>query len=386
MIKNHQTYFPGLNALRFGAAFLVILSHIEQNKTLFDIKNYYSLNFFIEGGSTGVTLFFVLSGFLITYLLIEEKKKSSKIDLKKFYIRRILRIWPLYYLILILGFLILPKITYFIIPEWSQNVFDEQWSYKIILYLLILPNISELFFNPIPYISQTWSIGVEEQFYLFWPLIIKYFKNLFFVLLFLTLFLLLLRNLSAYYGNPTRETFLSNSWLIIWQKLNYFLNHFRIGSMAIGGMGALLLFKKRINFSSILFHQVSQILVYIFLFYLIISGIFIPYFHYETYSILFLYLILNISSNKKSVIKLENPVLNFLGKISYGLYMTHIIAIVIVLKTLKIFHFDESSFIYLIGCVIASVSLSIILSTISYYLLEKYFLKQKKQFHYLSTN
>lgn len=386
MIKNHQTYFTGLNALRFGAAFLVILSHIEQNKSLFGIKNYYSLNFFREGGSSGVTLFFVLSGFLITYLLIEEKKKSNKIDLKKFYIRRILRIWPLYYLILILGFLILPKIPYFIIPEWSQNVFDEQWSYKIILYLLILPNISEIFFNPIPYISQTWSIGVEEQFYLFWPLIIKYFKNLFIVLLFLILFLLLLRNLSAYYGNPIRETFLNNSWTIICQKLNYFLNHFRIGSMAIGGMGALLLFKKRINFSIILFHQVSQILVYIFLFYLVITGIFIPYFHYEIYSLLFLYLILNISYNKKSVIKLENPVLNFLGKISYGLYMTHIIAIVVVLKTFKFFHFDESSIIYFFGCIIASVSLSIILATISYHLLEKYFLKQKKHFHYLSTN
>jgi peptidoglycan/LPS O-acetylase OafA/YrhL len=81
----NKVYFPNLNGLRFFAAFSVMLYH-----------------FFGEGlinGHYGVVLFFVLSGFLITYLLFEEKEKFGKIEIKKFYFRRILRIWPLYYLV-----------------------------------------------------------------------------------------------------------------------------------------------------------------------------------------------------------------------------------------------------------------------------------------------
>lgn len=86
-----RRHFHTIDALRFFALPKVFLLHLPV--TAFPI-----FNFFREGGGTGVIFFFVLSGFLITYILLSEKKQLGSINLKRFYIRRILRIWPLYYL------------------------------------------------------------------------------------------------------------------------------------------------------------------------------------------------------------------------------------------------------------------------------------------------
>ena len=102
-MKTH-VYFPNLNGLRFIAAFLVILSHLEWIKMTEGMENYASAPFIKNLGSLGVSLFFVLSGFLISYLLLQEKKDTGDISIKNFYVRRILRIWPLYYITVILAF------------------------------------------------------------------------------------------------------------------------------------------------------------------------------------------------------------------------------------------------------------------------------------------
>ena len=102
-------YFPNLNSIRFIAALLVIIHHIEQFKSVFNIYPNQMNNPVIGSfGPLGVRLFFVLSGFLITYLLFAEKEVSGTISITKFYIRRALRIWPLYYLIVLLAFFIVP--------------------------------------------------------------------------------------------------------------------------------------------------------------------------------------------------------------------------------------------------------------------------------------
>jgi peptidoglycan/LPS O-acetylase OafA/YrhL len=92
-MKN-KIYLPGLNGIRAIAALSVILAHSEKFLASVSSKNYFG-NF----GGYGVTIFFTLSGFLITYLMLKEIEKEIFIDIKKFYIRRILRIWPLYFLI-----------------------------------------------------------------------------------------------------------------------------------------------------------------------------------------------------------------------------------------------------------------------------------------------
>jgi peptidoglycan/LPS O-acetylase OafA/YrhL len=99
-------YFPGLNSLRFLAASAVVFHHVEQYKSWKGLPNIWGtdgvLGAFIDAlGHKAVSLFFVLSGFLITYLLLAEVAKTGTVSLRKFYIRRILRIWPLYYIIVL---------------------------------------------------------------------------------------------------------------------------------------------------------------------------------------------------------------------------------------------------------------------------------------------
>lgn len=98
-------YFPGINGIRAIAAFSVIIAHIEVYKRLIGSPTLLSNVLIHQLAHKGLSLFFVLSGFLISYLLLEELNHSSDINLKKFYVRRILRILPLYYLIVSIGFL-----------------------------------------------------------------------------------------------------------------------------------------------------------------------------------------------------------------------------------------------------------------------------------------
>src|SRR5918998_5183317 len=114
-----KVYFPGLNGLRFFAAMLVVFGHVELLKEYHGYSNIHSNLAVYELGRMGVTFFFVLSGFLISYLLFAEQKSAGTISIRKFYIRRVLRIWPLYFLIVILAFFVLPRLPFFNIPGLS---------------------------------------------------------------------------------------------------------------------------------------------------------------------------------------------------------------------------------------------------------------------------
>lgn len=124
----------------------------------------------IGNGGQWVSIFFVLSGFLITYLLIDEYELNQKISIKNFYIRRALRIWPLYYLVVVFTFLIYPFLK-------SLVGMNHTLESSVFYHLTFLSNFDVI--NVTKYhlgsdaISQnvTWSVSVEEQFYLFWPMI-----------------------------------------------------------------------------------------------------------------------------------------------------------------------------------------------------------------------
>jgi len=100
-----KVFFPYLDSLRFVAFFLVFWHHSFAYvvRLLPSPSQFFSnmLKAWTDTGGEGVHIFFVLSGFLITYLLVEEAKEFGSINIPHFYIRRILRIWPLYYFILI---------------------------------------------------------------------------------------------------------------------------------------------------------------------------------------------------------------------------------------------------------------------------------------------
>ena len=368
MTKNsNKIYFPNLNGIRFIAAFLVIIHHIEQFKKILGYESNWANPVIEQIGPLGVILFFVLSGFLITYLLLVEEKQTKTISIKSFYMRRILRIWPLYYLIIILSFFVLSKFSFFNLGEWSSLVFTKFYL-KLGFFLLFLPNVALMAFKPIPFASQTWSVGVEEQFYLIWPILMRSVKNKKRLLVSIIIFYLTIK-LSFFY-------FFENYvfWNAKLEILKAVFNSFSIDCMAIGGLFALFLFEKS-NLLKLLYSKYFQTIIFLVLIVFIFKGIQIPYVNFEFYAVLFGILIINLAANKQTIINLENKPFHYLGKISYGLYMYHPLAIIITLKIL--YHYNLSNVYIQISL---SVVITILLASVSYKYVESYFIKKKNVF------
>lgn len=371
-----RIYFPNLNGLRFIAALLVIIHHIEQIKYIYGMPNDFSSSFVQIIGELGVILFFVLSGFLITYLLLEEEKRTNTIAVKNFYLRRILRIWPLYFLIVFVALFILPNIPLFVLPEYGREVIYEDLPAKILLYVFFLPNLVSPLYGVVPYASLTWSIGTEEQFYLIWPPILKFFKKYRALLMLVILFgyLLVARALFS-----SRTDFIPLKY-----ELNAFWQTFNIASMAIGGFFALLLHSNsrflKLFLNSPVFYTVlgfTSWLLYqgVYFPHVTVNDMPFPYLYKEFYSIWFGIIILNFAANRENLISLEAKPLRYLGKISYGLYMYHSIGIVLALQTLRWLGVSSNAAIYAL-----SLILTILLAGTSYKYFESYFLNLKTNF------
>lgn len=166
-----QIYFSGLNSLRFLAAMLVVITHARDNAVTAGLPQPPPWPIFFMGGRA-VQFFFVLSGFLITFLLIHEQERNGSINVKHFYIRRILRIWPLYFAVVAFGCVF----YWYIIPAMGMSFGVEypRWL-AILLYTFFLPNIMSMVYHVGGILNVAWSIGVEEQYYLMWPPLFKRF-------------------------------------------------------------------------------------------------------------------------------------------------------------------------------------------------------------------
>lgn len=374
MKNNEHIYFSGLNGLRFFAALAVVITHIELLKNQFLCDNLWRSNKLIfEAGPLGVVFFFVLSGFLITYLLLMEKSVTGTIGVKKFYLRRILRIWPLYYLIVLLGFLVLPHVS-FIHIEYLGSFFDTNFTPNFLLYLLFLPNLAFSVFAAVPHIGQTWSIGVEEQFYVLWPLIVKYSKNVLRALCIVIFALIVIKVvvLLVVSQHPGNSAF---------KALKTFLAMTKMESMAIGGIGAWILInypeRLKIIYNNY-FLALTIVLIPVFVF---LTPAAIQDAMYLLFSVLFLIIILNISGNSYSFIKLESKLFVTLGNISYGIYMYHLAVAAFVIKGLLYFNLPVNNELFPQLTVYSlTVFVTTVVSWISYNYFEKWFLKLKHKF------
>ena len=169
-------YFEHLDTLRFFAFFSVFVLHVTFFGTYYNGEPWFVFikDSLVQNGDLGVNFFFTLSGFLITNLLLQEREDTGKINILKFYARRFLRIWPLYFMLVIVGFIVLPAILH-LKPE--ANPFKPEFSYipfaELGYFFSFLVNF-DLIYNtyPSPVLGVLWSISVEEQFYIFWPLLI----------------------------------------------------------------------------------------------------------------------------------------------------------------------------------------------------------------------
>ena len=142
---------PKLDFLRAVSAAVVILYHAGNT---------------VVPAGYGVLTFFVISGFLITWLLLQENEKSGTISLEGFYMRRSLRIFPAFY-------------VYWIIAIAVRLAFHARilWAQAICSFFYVCNYYQGLHNYPSTPFSHTWSLGVEEQFYLLWPWVFFYFRN-----------------------------------------------------------------------------------------------------------------------------------------------------------------------------------------------------------------
>ena len=150
---------PQLDGIR-GIAILLVLVHNTNPSASLHIAAISTY------GWMGVDLFFALSGFLITGILLDTKQSDGYF--RNFYARRCLRIWPLYYSLLIFMFVIVPHAR----PAEAHAIFERSapwWAYPFFLqnFLVAIPQ------QAAGALGVTWSLAIEEQFYLVWPLFVR---------------------------------------------------------------------------------------------------------------------------------------------------------------------------------------------------------------------
>jgi peptidoglycan/LPS O-acetylase OafA/YrhL len=369
-----KVHYPNLNFLRGFAALVVIIHHTEQLKFIHGYSNFWSYQPIQLIGKLGVDLFFVLSGFLITSLLFVEKKSYGKISIKKFLMRRVLRIWPVYFLVVIIAFFIAPHIPIlkvgspFISP--GNNFFSS-----LLLYIFFLPHIQAFIIGPIAYCAQAWSIGIEEYFYVFWPFVVDKLtpnKILKFIIGFVGIYLLICcvaigLSLIPYFHNN-----------LLYQNIRgCIVQGLKFDCLLIGGFFAVINYNLK-DHKTFITSRLFQIVLYITETLLIISGQWFFGFYWELHAVIYGFIILNLVRSDTSILNLEYPVFNFLGKISYGLYMYHFLVInVSILIISKI-----GMPILLYPLIFVNV---IAIATLSYKYLESYFLKKKIKYSKIIT-
>jgi len=375
MVRNSPSsnisYFKNLDGLRFFCFLSVFFFHSFQTEFL-TIKSSPVYQFFkstlFANGYLGVNFFFVLSGFLITYLLISEKKTTETIHVVKFWIRRILRIWPLYFACVFYGFVIFPytKMLAGGVPAESANV----WYY-----LAFISNFDYIQkgLPDSPGLGVLWSVAIEEQFYLAWPVILSFFSVKKFWIP-LTLILICSIVFRAFNDVPILHEMHTLSC---------------IGDMAVGGLGAWLIvhssfFKKTVETMPrfvIYIIYLSFFAVYLFRDELLLGAYEVRIFERIFISGIMLFIILEQCFATNSFYKMGNfKIPSRLGLVTYGLYCLHFIVISSVAGLTKMLTLNTTVWEVILLEPAISLLITIIISLISFRYFEKPFLRLKEKF------
>lgn len=361
-----SNHLKGLDGLRFLGMLIVLLCHIEWYKSLFGAPSLLHFYLLTEIGQGAMTLFFVISGFVITYILLNEKNRTGTIDLKKFYKNRILRIWPLYYILIFASYFIFANNKWFAVPNYSTNI-EEHYFLALSLYLFHLPNFQMFFAVKMIGLGQLWSLGVEEQFYVIWSFLIKKTNRYLKAFLVLALIKVALKLLVA---ASYRLLPMSIEQIALLKNIEWFLFLFRLEALAIGGIAAYLFIEKREELLHFIFKpwvQWANLLI-------LIIGMFAGHKSeslHILYAINFAVIILNMVGNTKTIFLLDNKFINYLGQISYGVYMIHIPLIVLILNIIMPYYHPEQALLWNVLLYACCLTLPLILASISYELMER---------------
>ncbi len=361
MSKPAAIYYPQLDGLR-GIAFLCVFFFHAYHPHFIDNLFGGYLQFLYSNLALSIDTFFVYSSFLLTLLGIREFEKNGNFSFLNFFLRRTFRIWPLYYVLMLLIFVIIP----FIAKKNGVSMTLPPSGY----YLFFLSNFymdGQVFM-----LKFLWTLSVEEQFYLIWGFVLLKFQNKF--TLIITIFLLLSVGFTIY------------SDITYFPNFNNTLSY--LFDFSAGALAAIALHKR--NPVALFFERITKIQSYVFI---IIIPLFlsITFFLIDrqasiTYKLLFqdlyryffvvyiAFLIIEQLLNKNTILKLGSiRILVYTGKICYGMYCFHGIVL-----TLGFYIFEKYAFRdYLLGNAFIMLAGTYLLASLSYRFIEKPFLRMK---------
>lgn len=358
-------YDLGIDFVRFIAFFLVFLHHFayKGGNSLSQHPDAYWTNAYIDSiaffGSEGVTIFFCLSGYLLSRILISELVNTGKLSVKSFYLRRILRIWPLYFAFIIICILINPLMG-------NQKLMNSELPFL----LSFTYNWQQLFTgNSRGMAAILWSISVEEQIYLLLPLLL---------LLFHRSGIKKLAILLIAIGFSCRIVFFIND-------LNLYRNTFSyMSTIGIGMFFAIYERSARIWFNRnrnlLRFVLISIIIGYIYLFKLIFSVGSLGIIAFDLTAMVSIFLLLILSGNERGHANRIIRFFAYFGRRTYGMYIYHWPVLGFMVS--RGIFYDEVVGISIHGLVIAFICV-VLISVISYRFFEKPFLDLRKKYQFI---
>lgn len=342
----NQKYYPSLNGLRAVSILLVVMSHLNLHSS----SATYAILF---NGGLGVNIFFVISGFLITTLCLKEKYSTGDISLKSFYIRRILRIFPVAYLYVLVVFIL--NYVFHLQIAWFQFI-------GAMFYIMNLNYFRATQFSW--FFGHYWSLANEEQFYLVFPYVLKKNSTVFtWVNLFIVFILPLLCLLQ--YFIP-----------VLNQGVLYGFTHYiiKFQAISIGCLFSIFTFKKKFDKQWLRKYKVIGNLVGLFLIF------YLNYDPFYTTKAVFINLLIsaitgyiiisNIIPSRDVIFRFFNfKIMSFIGVLSYSIYIWQ-----------QIFTSKEPNLPWFLVTFPYNVPFIIVVPLLSYYLYEKHFLKLKGRF------
>ena len=344
---------PNLYPMRFLLCAIVFLYHIPLVTATFGMPSFRDAAIF-EKGMVAVYYFFTLSGFLIIRLLYNEYEVTGTVNLVAFYKRRIQRLYPVYFTVIAVGLLV-----YHVVLPLVGIDFEVRYTIPELLlyYVFFIPNVFNVLHPETGTILYVlWSIGVEEQFYIVCPILLylarQHIIKVLWIILVVLLLLLLLTNFFKY---------------------NNFYFYF-----ASGGLCAILGQRKLLRFIDNGLAKMVILACFVGVFTTNVFDFSNP-FVFHVFNTIVSGLTLAVLAYSPPFI-IRNRFVVYLGKISYGLYMYHMIVLAAVLFVSKLLNLDGllGSAAFVVFLNVSVFAGSFVVSALSYEYFERIFYKPRK--------
>lgn len=372
MIKPFQKkYFPNLNATRFLAFVPVFLTHCfyTNDPQLKATAIYSFVQDHLKLGLLALDYFFVLSSFLISWIIYEELEMNGSFSIRNFYIRRSLRIFPLYFLVVLFGFTLYYGSVFLDLHSISQLPSFHHFLFFTLNFYMMNYGMNFLFF-----LTFFWSVSVEEQFYVFWALVLKFIQRFDVIISVILIVSSLIFRYVNIHDNPR----------LVFHTLSSLAN------FGVGNLLCIAFYKHReacVTFINAMSISLKRMI------YLLFAGMCLCYndifcvdsmvvIERLVFALFFAFVIADLAFSKKPSFQLERiRWMDYFGQLSFGLYCYHGIILTAAYFILQRMDCLSSPWLVFVVTPIILFGSTLLAAHLSYRWIEKPILKLKRNFY-----